>query len=144
MKDILVDNTVAKNFCNPLDPDYKTFIRWVLEEGVLVVTQRLLIEYKATAGSSPANTSMPSLVDYLTRKGRLMHFGRAQLTAFRFPSRVTKRLRSNWKDHDNVKAVMLSVRKYALSHDAAFRYDVNNYPGFNARAEIRPQDLPYL
>jgi len=38
---------------------------------------------------------------------------------------------------------MLSVRKYALSHDTAFRDDVNDFPGYRARAEIRPRDIPY-
>ncbi len=143
MKDILVDNTVAKNFCNRLDPHYRAFIQWLIREGVLVVTQRLLAEYVATAGNSPANTSMPVLIDQLTRQGRLNHIGKVELTAFRISSHVRRVLRSNRKDHDNIKAVMLSHRKFALSHDAAFCHDVNNFPGFTARAERKPQDLPY-
>lgn len=143
MKDILVDNTVAKNFCNPLDKEYKQFIKWIDEEGFLVVTQSLLTEYIATSGTSGASTSMPALVDRLTRDGRLCHFPKAALSGFRFPKRVSRALCSNKKDHANIKAVMLSVRKFALSHDANFRRDVNGYPGHNARAERRPQDIPY-
>jgi hypothetical protein len=143
MSDILVDNTVARNFCNPLDPHYKAFVQWLILRGVLVVTRSLVKEYIATAGSSPANTSMPSIIDLLTRAGRLALFTNHQLAAFRFPPWIARRLRSNPKDHGNIKAVMLSQRKFALSHDNAFRYDVNNYPGYSARAERRPQDLPY-
>jgi hypothetical protein len=143
MKDILVDNTVAKNFCNPLDPEYKTFIKWIHDEGFLVVTQSLLVEYIATSGAAGANTSMPVLVDRLTREGRLRHFRKPQLAGFRFPRSFRRKLRSNKRDHDNIKAVILSTRKFALSHDKAFRHDVNNYPGYRGRAEIRPQDIPY-
>jgi len=143
MKDLLVDNTVAKNFCNPLDPEYKLLVKWLFEEGVLVVTQRLLVEYIATAGTSGSNTSMPAVIDYLTRVGRLARFGKRELADFRIPPRVARRLRSNPEDHDSVKAVMLSVRKFALSHDDAFRHDVNNFPGFAAVAAIRPCDIPY-
>ena len=74
MKDILVDNTVAKNFCNPVDLHYKAFIQWLKLHGVLVVTRSLITEYIATCGSSPATTSMPSIVDILTRDGRLRRF----------------------------------------------------------------------
>jgi len=143
MKDILVDNTVAKNFCNPLDPHYKTFIQWIFEDGVLVVTQSLLSEYASTSAASPSDTNIAVLVNRLTQDGRLKHFTKEELTAFRFSSRISKKLRSNRRDHDNIKAVMLSARKYTVSHDKNFRQDVNSYPGYSARAEKRPQDIPY-
>ena len=143
MKDILVDNTVAKNFCNPLDQNYKEFIRWLFHTGVLVVTQRLLVEYHATSATSASNTSMPAIIAQLMLRGRLTKIGKADLSAFRFPKHVEKSLRSNRMDHDSLKAVLLSVRRYALSHDDGFCHDVNSYPGYGARAERRPQDLPY-
>lgn len=143
MKDILVDNTVAKNFCNPLDSNYKTFIAWLLEHGYLVVTQRLLSEYLSASAASASSTSMPALINHLLRNGRLRKFNKSTLGAFRFTSRVRRSLRSNRSDHDSIKAVMLSYRKFALSHDKNFRYDINHFPGYAARAERRPQDLPY-
>jgi hypothetical protein len=30
-KDIFIDNNIAKNFSNPLDPDYKKLIKWLRE-----------------------------------------------------------------------------------------------------------------
>jgi hypothetical protein len=140
-KDILVDNTAAKNFANPLDSQYKALIAWLFETGTLVVTQRLLSDYYSTSAAATSNTSIPALVNRLLSDGRLKQFTRRQLRAFRFPRSVA--LRSNWNDHDNVKAVMLSERKLALSHDANFRYDVNHFPGCKAMARGRPQDLPY-
>ena len=143
MKDILVDNTVAKNFSNPLDPHYKVFIRWLQDTGVLVVTQRLIVEYYRTCAASGSSTSMPALIDHLLRKGRLKKFTKTELSSFRFTAKVQRSLRSNIEDHDTVKAVMLSVRKLALSHDTNLRHDIKTFPGHKARAERRPQDLPY-
>jgi len=143
IKDILVDNTVAKNFCNPLDSHYKAFIEWLFNEGTLVVTQRLLSEYFASCGAATSSTSIPVIVNRLLLQGRLRKFVKDELVSFRFPKRTEKRLRCNRNDRDNLKAVLLSARKYAVSHDDNFRYDVNNFPGIPARAERRPQDLPY-
>jgi len=143
MKDIIVDNTVAKNFSNPLDPNYKEFIRWLSNTGVLVVTQRLIAEYSRTCAASGSNTSMPVLIDHLQRNGRLKKFSNTMLRNFRFTERIRRSLRSNGEDHDTIKAVMLSVRKFALSHDTNLRHDINKFPGHRARAERRPQDLPY-
>lgn len=143
MKDILVDNTVAKNFSNPLDPHYKELIRWLFNTGVLVVTQPLIVEYYRTCAASRSNTSMPALIDHLLREGRLKKFSKATLSRFHFTARVQRSLRSNREDHDTIKAVMLSVRKFALSHDTNLRHDINTFPGYQARAERRPQDLPY-
>jgi hypothetical protein len=143
MKDILIDNNVAKNFCNPLDDHYKALVEWLFNKGFLVVTQRLLIEYSATSALSRSCTSMPALVDHLLRSGRLRKFGKVTLSDFRFGARVQRSLRSNKEDHDSIKAVMLSERKFALSHDNNLRHDINTFPGYHARAEQQPQDLPY-
>src|SRR5262245_33986959 len=123
-KDLLVDNTVAKSFCAPPDNEHRTFVSWLFNEGVLVVTQRLLLEYVATAGNSRSGTSMPAIIDNLTRDGRLKKFTKQELESFRFPTRIKNRLRSNREDHDNIKAVLMSVRKFALTHDVAFTCDL--------------------
>jgi hypothetical protein len=141
--DVLVDNSVAKNFCNPLDPHYKTFISWLFREGVLVVTQRLIAEYHSTMAASPSETSIVAVMNRLLIVGRLMRCRKNQLNGFRFPARVARRLRSNKREHDTIRAVMLSDRKFALTLDGGLQYDINSYPGFAARAEKRPQDLPY-
>lgn len=141
--DLLVDNSIAKNFCNPLDPHYKELIKWLYHEGELVVTQRLIIEYHASTGSSFSETNVVAIIAKLTRDGRLRKVTKNELDAFRIQNRVRKRLRSNTKDWDYLKAVMLSVRRLALSMDRDFVFDVNNFPGYAARAERRPEDLPY-
>jgi hypothetical protein len=142
-KDILVDNSIAKNFCNPLDPHYRIFIQWLFHQGELVVTRQLLNEYHASTGSSSSTTNIVVIISKLTISGRLHSVSKQKLKAFKIPNRIERRLRSNRKDWDSLKAVMLSDRKLALSRDSNFVFDVNNYPGFFARAEQRPQDLNY-
>lgn len=143
MKDILVDNNVGKNFCNPLDPEYKNFIEWLFREGALVVTVKLMQEYIASSGASSSPTNMPAIIDKLLREGRLNLIANKVLKAFRISRRTERFLIANRSDWNYLKAVMISLRKYALSLDDNFRYDVNNFPGYTARAEARPQDIPY-
>jgi hypothetical protein len=142
-RDVFVDNSVAKNFCNPLDPDYKEFIRWLNEEGHLAVSNKILGEYSSSTGSSPSPTNIVIIIDRLTRDGRLNKFTPEQLKGLRFKKHVQRNLRSNRKDHPHIKVVLLSDRKLALSLDDNLRYDVNNFPGYKALARSRPEELPY-
>jgi hypothetical protein len=61
-----------------------------------------------------------------------------------FTKKVVKNLRSNKDDHDHIPVVLLPDRKYALSLDDDFVYDLVHFPGFKARAEKRPENLPYF
>lgn len=142
-KDIFVDTTVAKTFCNPVDQHYKDFIKWLLREGCLVVTNKILGEYVGASGASPSETNIVVIIAQLTRDGRLLKFTKQQLDEFRFTTRTERRLRCNRKDHPHVKAVLLSERKLAVSLDDNFRYDVNNFPGYRAVARRRPEELDY-
>ena len=143
MKDILVDNNVAKNFCNPLDNEYKKFITWLFHCGELVVTNQLVNEYISATGSSPSATNIVAIIHKLTIDGRLNKVNSDDLKAFRIKPTIFRQLKSNHSDHDLIKAVMISNRKLALSLDKKLRNDINNYPGFQAQAEKRPQDIPY-
>ena len=141
--DIFVDNNVAKNFCNPVDPNYKNFIKWLFEDGHLVVTNKILTEYVSSTGGSISPTNIVIIIARLTRDGRLIKLSRQQLDEFVFNRRIEGVLRSNRKDHPHIKAVLLSNRKLALSLDDNFRYDLNNFPGHQAVARKRPEELNY-
>lgn len=143
MKDILVDATVAKNFCHPVDPHYQEFIQWLVGVGTLVVTQGLVNEYNRAMGGSASATAMPAIVNHLLRQGRLVKFGKTTLRGYRFSARLGRQLLCNKADRDNLKAVLLSARKMALSHDVHFRRDIARFKREGARAEVRPQDLAY-
>lgn len=142
-KDVFVDNNVAKNFCNPVDPHYKDFIKWILEEGHLVVTNKIIAEYVSSTGGAQSSTNIGVIIARLMRDGRLIKFSKGQLDNFGFSKRIERALRSNPKDHPHIKAVLLSNRKLALSLDENFRYDLNNFPGHRAIARARPEEMPY-
>ncbi len=144
MKDILVDNDIATNFfANPLEPEYKKFINWLIEVGCLVVCNRLVNQYHATCQHSPSPLNIIVIIDKLIRDGRYVKKENSELKAFRIPKRISNRLRSNQRDCDILKTVLLSYRKYAISGDRNLRYDINNYPGYSASAVSRPQDISY-
>jgi hypothetical protein len=142
-KDVFVDNNVAKNFCNPVDQNYKDFITWLRDEGYLVVTNKILSEYVGSTGGSSSATNIVVIIDRLTRDGRLIRFSSQQLEGFNFKAGIKRALRSNRKDHPHIKAVLLSDRKLALSLDNNFRHDLNNFPGHLAVARERPEELNY-
>ncbi|UCH95696.1 MAG: hypothetical protein JSV88_02305 [Candidatus Aminicenantes bacterium] len=153
-KDIFIDNNIAKNFINPMDVEYKKLVQWLMkfnpedsfENAYLTVSKKLLLEYLSTASHSPSNTSMPSIIDKLTREGRLIKITNIEIKEFQreyFTKKIVKNLRSNKEDHDHIPVVLLSHRKYALSLDDDFIYDLAHFPGFRVRAEKRPERLPY-
>lgn len=153
MKDIFIDNNIAKNFANPLDPEYKKLISWLLKheknkntDAYLVVSQKLLVEYQRSAVGTFKATSIPVIVDKLTREGRLIKFDKAKLEEFKrehFTKKVVKKFQSNQEDRELIPVVLLSHRKYALSFDEKFTADLKSVPKFTVRVEKRPQDLPY-
>jgi hypothetical protein len=80
LKDIFIDNNIAKNFCNPLDPQYKNLIKWLMYDSTayLVVSQKLLVEYVGSTGQSPSLTNITVIIDRLTRDGRIIKFSNEQ------------------------------------------------------------------
>ena len=154
MKDIFIDNNIAKNFANPLDPEYKRLVKWLktYDEGdhignaFLAVSKKIIVEYKKTCGASLSDNAIVAIVDLLTRQGRLNNITNDQIKEFRatyFTKKVCRRLMSNWKDHDHIPVVLLSYRKFAISIDDKFVHDVIHFPGYKAIAVKKPQDLNY-
>ncbi len=156
-KDIFIDNNIAKNFTNPLDPEYKKLIKWLLtynetapdpaNDAFLVLSHKLLKEYNGSAQNTNKGTSIPVIIDVLTRQGRRVFITNDKIKEFRriyFTKKVLKNLGCNEKDRNHIPIVLLSHRKYALAIDDNFVYDLNNFPGFQARAEKRPENLPYI
>ena len=70
LKDIFVDTNLAKNFCNPVDPDLKEFIRWLFFQGALVVTNKIIAEYDASCRNARSRSSILVIVAHQTRKNR--------------------------------------------------------------------------
>jgi len=153
-KDIFIDNNVAKNFSNPMDEEYKKLIRWLFnfnpqnlsENAYLAVSKKLLGEYQRTASHAFSATGIPVIIDKLTREGRLINITNAVIKEFQreyFSKKLVKNLRSNKEDHDHIPVVLLTDRRYALSLDDDFIYDLAHFPGFKVKVEKRPEKLPY-
>lgn len=88
-KDIFIDNNIACRFANPMDPEMKKLISWIMknEEGsddnaILVVSDKLLHEYMASSQGAYCSTSIPMIVNQLTKEGRLMKISNAEIKEF--------------------------------------------------------------
>ena len=153
-KDIFIDSGVAKNFARPKNPEYKKLISWLIKYDTsspgnnahLVVSQKLIVEYKNSAGGCYSSTNIAVIVDRLMSQGRLLKKTNKEIKEFKqkhFTKKVEKKLCCNNEDRDYIPVIMLSNRQYALISDKNFLEDVINFPRFNGIACRKPQELPY-
>jgi len=155
-KDIFIDNNIAKNFSNPLDPEYKKLIKWLIEfdsdpktihnNAHLVVSQKLIAEYYRTMGHAASGNNIVVIINLLTQQGRLNRISNDQIKEFKqkyFTNKVKRRLTSNEEDREHIPVVLLSDRKYALTLDEKFTADLLNFPSFTATVAKKPSDIPY-
>lgn len=154
-KDIFIDNNVASKFSNPQDKEYVKLTQWLLKystndnenkNAYLVVSQKLLREYYASAQGAKSDNSIPMIIGRLQAESRLIVISNQQIKDFQkkyFTKVVEKRLMSNHEDREHIPVVLLSDRKYALSYDKNFKADLEGFAGFTVRVEKRPEDLPY-
>jgi hypothetical protein len=148
LKDIFIDNNIAKNFCNPVDPEYKSLIKWLISDSTayLVVSQKLLVEYVGSTGQSPSLTNITVIIDRLTRDGRIIKISHEEIKEFKrqnFTSKIVKKFTCNKEDQEHIPVVLLSHRKYVLTLDQKFTFDLLNFPKFKVIVCDKPQDLPY-
>ena len=161
MKDILIDNNVAKNFATPIDPHYKDLIEWINEfdedlikeepdriydYAHLVVSQKLLVEYKKSSRDCAKLNAIPNIINRLTREGRLQKKTKEEIEEFKsnyFSKRVLKGLLSNQEDHCHIVSVLISNRKMCLTYDDNLSKDLNDFPGHQVTVEKRPENLNY-
>ena len=155
--DIFIDNNIASRFSRPADPEYKKLIEWLMnnydiEEGdeddraYLVVSKKLLAEYFRSSRNAFGKTSIPMVIDKLTREGRLVNISNQMIKDFKdhyFTNAVVRNLQSNNEDRDHIPVVLLSDRKYALTYDTDFTHDLEHFPGFTVTVKSRPEDIDY-
>ena len=156
-KDIFIDNNVASKFSNPQDKEYIKLTQWLLKFDAsdignkdnyahLVVSKKLLVEYLRSAQNAESDTSIPIIISKMQMDGRLTIITNEQIKQFKaihFSKTVEKKLRCNHEDREHIPVVLLSERKYALSYDDHFLYDIINFPGFTVTTAKRPENLPY-
>jgi hypothetical protein len=156
-KDIFIDNNIASKFSNPQDKEYIKLTKWLLTYDFndaenknnyahLVVSKKLLVEYIRSNQNSFGGTSIPSIVAELQKQGRLTFKSNEEIKDFKekyFTKTVEKKLKSNNEDREHIPVVLLSDRKFALSLDENFIYDLLNFKGHTVTVKKKPQDLNY-
>lgn len=145
IKDIFIDNNVAKNFKNPVDPHYKKLIDWLYETGHLVLSQKLLKEYH-DSNRGNWGQSIITIINRLTKDERLVSISNDQMESLRFPKRLDEKYQRLNKDYWHIKAILLSNRKVAIIIDSAFREAINAHPkheSIKAFAVSRPEEIDY-
>ncbi|KAF9658281.1 hypothetical protein ABHQ57_15000 [Tenacibaculum sp. ZH5_bin.1] len=153
MKDIFIDNNIAKNFVNPADENYKELIKWLLEynndkdnDAYLVTSNLLLKEYLSSSRDCSKSTSIPVIISTMTAQGRLLKFSNQNIKEFiteNFTKKIHKSLRSNEQDHTHIATILMSERKYAISIDENFNQDLKDFPGQEVTVVKRPEELDY-
>ena len=139
--DLFIDTNIAKNFSNPVDPEYKRLILWLLsKKGSWVVSKKLLVEY------GRSNQAIFTLTDTLNRQGRLKIIENDKHKSLLFNKLTERRLTCNEEDRWHLKTILLSSRKMAIIIDSALREDVNGHPiyeGVKPIAVSRPEAIDY-
>ena len=155
MKDLFLDANIVKNFSNPLDKEYLKLIEWLLKydgkkpgnNAFLVYSLKLHHEYNRTCRDANTKTCIHVILNKLIMENRLIRFSKEDVENFKrvyYKKIVKNRLLSNGNDKNHfIPIIMMSNRKFALIIDDNFCNDVNNFKGFSARAEKKPQYLPY-
>ena len=153
MKDIFIDNNIAKNFVNPIDNNYKELIKWLIlfnenkdNDAHLVVNQLLLTEYHRSAYNCAKPNAIPQIINKLTREGRLVKISNFEINEFKrlkFKPKVLKRLTCNDEDQDHIPTILLSKRKIALTIDDNLFNDLINFPGYIVTVSKRPEEIDY-
>jgi hypothetical protein len=156
-KDIFIDNNIASKFSNPQDKEFIKLTKWLLNfklENIenknnyahLVVSKKLLVEYLRSNQNAKGSGSIPVIIAQLQKESRLIIVTNEEIKAFKtiyYTKSVEKKFRSNKEDREHIPLVMLSDRKFALSFDENFTYDLMNFKGFKVTVERRPENLPY-
>ena len=131
MKDLFIDNNIAKNFANPMDQNYKILIQWLLDDysnrkndaAYLVVSNKLLGEYFRSSRNCSKSTSIPVIIDRLLRENRILKISNKEMKEFyasKIKKRVANKFNCNSEDRDLIPVVLLSNRKFALTLDQNF------------------------
>lgn len=103
-------------------------------------------EYYSSARNSFSSSSIPIIIDIMTKQNRLITVSNDVIRDFKnnhFSKKILNSLKCNLKDQDHIPLICISDRKYALSYDNNFISDLKSFPGFTIIVEKRPENLPY-
>lgn len=141
--DIFVDNCAATTLSNPMGKPTQKFVEWLVGHGVLVVSQKLLVEYGRSCSERSGCINIAAIVNRLTATGRLVKFSPKQLDEFEITKAQQRRLKSNKADWVHIQTVALSSRRLAFSLDDNLVDDLNAFPSIRASASQDVEALAY-
>ena len=155
VKDIFIDNNIAKDFANPPNSNYQDLMDWLIKKhknpennAFLVLSKKLLNEYYGSMTQVKSAENIIIIVKTLTEEGRIQNFTLPKIKEFK-RKHYKKRLETSLdlkrlgKDREHIPIILLSCRKYALILDNKFINAIKNFPKFKATAEKKPENLPY-
>lgn len=153
-KDIFLDTNIAKIFSYPIDNEYKKLINWLIKNDLeqpdknayIVVSQKLINEYSRSSTNAKSLTTITVVISRMQKQGRRVFISNREIKDFQkeyFTKKMLKKLKSNEEDREHIPVVFLSERKFVLTLDENFSYDLLHFPKFSATIEKRPENLPY-
>jgi len=156
-KDIFIDTNIACKFSVIENKEDLKLVNWLLTYdsdnelkddiyAYLVVSKKLLNEYLGSSKDATSLTNIANIIGEMQKQGRLSMFSKQQIEQFQnkyFKKHI--KLRSNKKDWDHIPIILMSDRKYVLTLDENFTYDLLNFPGYKDKVgvEKQPENLPY-
>lgn len=133
MTSIVVDNNIMSRYDAPIDPLYIDFFRWIHEEGVLVVSDYLLREYRESN-----NQNLIVLLAFLDRNSgteRIIRIAKDEIDGYSEDRHFS--YRCGGRDIPHARLTFLSPRKKLLSLDNNLVSDVNSFRKVG-RPRIKP------
>ena len=154
-KDIFIDDNIAKNFVNPVDPEYIKLMNWLNMfkhnpscDAYLVVSKKLLEEYNGTHATCKEAQNICVIVATLQIQGRLIIKNNKELREFRrkhYKKHICTHFTCSKPDREyHIPTVLLSNRRYALLIDKNFVNDLSRFPGFTVTVAKRPESINYI
>jgi len=152
MKDIFIDNNIAKDFATPVNLNLKELIKWLItynddeDDAYLVLSKKLMNEYVASSQNCLKSTGITTIIFKLTREGRINSFTNQEIKGFiasYFKPKTVKKLRCNQKDRLHIPIVLLSNRNIAITKDVDFAHDLVNFPKYKATVTDCPSKINY-
>ncbi|CAN5485934.1 hypothetical protein BH10BAC5_BH10BAC5_24940 [soil metagenome] len=154
MKDLFIDNTIASKFGNPMDQEYKKLITWLIEFdpkkrdkcASLMISKKIIKEYSASTINATSVTNIMVIVNQMIAEDRGTQISNDEIKKFKmnnYSKKIRRQLRSNKKDWNHIPLVLLSKRKFALTYDKNFEYDLIHFPGYCVNVQKRPELLNY-
>lgn len=141
-KDIFIDTNIACGFAKP-SSDSVMFLNWLSENGYLMVSSKLLTEYKKTCNIQLFTT----VINKLQINNRLVDVSNNQIKEFiknNITKKVRNRLQSNHEDWNHIPLVLLSNRKIAITNDVRFSHDLKIIPGYAPVVSPSIEEIDYV